>query len=132
MYVFFDADEGTANHSRLYNEFHHKLDVRLKAILIEAGVWSQNVLGKQLIVTCLLRTKEENEAVGGRPQSAHLEARASDLRTRHLNTEQEEKLKAHLENVWGSEFLHVLIHDSGAGRHMHLNINFPFKRNTLV
>lgn len=132
MYVFFDMDEGQAHSDRLHTEFNHKIDVRLKAILIEGAMWSQNVLGKQLIITCLLRTEEENEAVGGKPLSAHKEARAGDLRTRHLTPEEEEKLKAHFQNVWGKAFLHVIIHDSGAGRHMHVNINFPFKRNTLT
>lgn len=132
MWVFFDLDEGKGHHDRLYREFHEEIDTRLKAILIEAGMWSMNVLGKQLVITCLIRTVEENAATGGKPRSAHLEARAGDLRTRHLSDEESEKLKEHLQETWGKAFLHVLIHDSGAGRHMHVNINFPFKRETLT
>lgn len=132
MYVFFKTENGQHYHDRLSNEFHHKIDLRLKAILMEAGDWSNRVLTKKLIVTCLNRTKEENDKVGGRPTSAHFEGRAADLRTSHLGQPEIDKLIGHLNKVWGLEFLHTKYHDDGTGFHLHININFPFKRNTLT
>jgi uncharacterized protein YcbK (DUF882 family) len=113
---------------RLTNEFRFKIDLRLQAVLFELATWMGRTLSKGVIVTCLLRTPEENAAVNGRPYSSHLDGRAADIRTYLLSHPEIDKVIAHLNSVWGIEFLHTKYHDSGAGMHLHININFPFKR----
>ena len=122
--VLFKKEEA----DRLLNEFRFKIDLRLQAILFELAVWMARTLSKGLIVTCLLRTVEENKAVNGLPNSSHLDGRAADIRTYLLSKPEIDKLIAHLNAVWGIEFLHTKYHDSGSGLHLHTNINIKYKR----
>jgi uncharacterized protein YcbK (DUF882 family) len=122
--VLFKKEEA----DRLVNEFRFKIDLRLQAVLFELATWMARTLSKGLIVTCLLRTVEENKAVNGKPFSSHLDGRASDIRTYLLAKPEIDKVIGHLNAVWGIDFLHTKFHDSGTGFHLHININFPFKR----
>ena len=124
--VLFKKEES----DRLVNEFRFKIDLRLQAVLYELATWTARTLSKSVVVTCLLRTPEENEAVNGRPNSSHLDGRAADIRTYLFAKPEIDLIIKHLDEVWGSEFLHTKFHDPGSGFHLHMNINFPFKRKT--
>lgn len=106
------------------------LDKRLRGILSEAHDWLINKGLPGIMVTCLIRTPEENAAQpGSNPKSSHISGRAADIRTVSYSKESIDALCEHLQDVWGKQFLHVLYHDSGGGPHIHLNINYFFARN---
>ena len=123
--VLFKKEEA----DRLTNEFRFKIDLRLQAVLFEESLWLKRTFGKDAIVTCLMRTIDENKAVNGRPFSSHLDGRAADRRTFHLSQPEIDKWILHLNQVWGELFLHTKYHDSGSGLHLHSNINMGFKRS---
>lgn len=58
------------------------LSWKLRASLLALSMWAEDELGKDLVITCLHRTTEENAAVGGVPNSLHTKDMAADIRTR--------------------------------------------------
>jgi len=130
--VYFKKEQGADYQARLQLEFTHKIDLRLKAVLFELADWMRRVLNKDLIITCLIRSVDENKAVNGKHWSAHLFARAWDMRTAHLSQAEIDKVQEHLMAVWGKEFLFVLYHDSGSGNHIHGNITLKYAKSILT
>lgn len=126
------TESGQEYHDELKNQFSFWIDPRLRAVLTEADGWSRRTTRKGLLITCLNRTEEENQAVGGRKRSAHCYSRAADIRSWLFSTIEIKRLILHLQEVWGKEFLHVIHHDSGRGDHIHININRPFHRKNYA
>ena len=122
--IYFKSDNGHYYRHRLEREFWYEIDPRLRAVFLELNLWIWLTLGKTLTVTCLNRTREENEKVGGSTYSAHLDRRAGDLRSRKFTADEIQQIEQHLEQVWGKDFLFVLCHNSGTGPHIHVNIRF--------
>lgn len=127
--LHFKQENGKDYLHRLIKEFHHEIDPRLSAILLGLDNWTRVQLGKELTITCLNRTKEENKKVGGVAWSAHLDGRAADIRTWNLTDEDIGRIKRYLSESWGTDFLFFKYHDSGSGKHIHLNINYKHRRN---
>ena len=109
---------------RLRREFFiiHPL---LRGAVYEMGhivYYSTNSL---LVVTSLIRSRKENEEIGGKPLSSHLFARAADCRTRNLPAGNFiGNLIARIKYVYGSK-IHIIRH-TGTADHIHLNVNFPY------
>ena len=122
--VMFKYAIGTTERLEMMLDWDGAIDPRLCAILLELGDWTMRRWSKSIIITCLNRTDEENVSVGGRPKSSHKEGRGGDLRSRNFMPEQIQEILDHVKETWGSEFVHIVYH----GDHIHLNINYPFKR----
>ena len=130
--VQYKSEYGQNYHDRLENQFLHRIDPRLRGVLWELDDWSVRTTGKNITITCLNRTEEENERVGGKKRSAHRCGRAADIRSYLFSEIEIERLVAYLYEVWGPEFLHIVHHDSGHGDHIHININRPFHRKNYA
>ena len=74
-------------------------NARLNKILQLASLYCEVEFKKDTTVTCIYRSPEENTAVGGIPNSPHLNWEAADLRAVTLTPEQREKLVKTLNNI---------------------------------
>jgi uncharacterized protein YcbK (DUF882 family) len=110
--------------SRLGLEMDGVIDGRLRALLLELAHYCWRQYNTHLTITCLNRTPEENERVGGIKYSAHLSGRAADIRSGNIKRYIAD-IKDHLKGVWG-DAVYVVAHDSGRGHHLH--INFKYRR----
>lgn len=119
---------------RLEREFNKEIDRRLFAVLIGLAAWMKATWGIPLFIVCLIRTIEENAAVGGKENSAHLPYRkaAADIRVWELTDDQIATIKKYLLDAWGPDFLCVVTQDHGTGPHIHVNINFKYFRKEAL
>ena len=120
---------------RLEREFWFEIDRRLFAMLLGLGAYMMKKWGIPLFIVCLIRTVEENAAVGGKENSAHLPHRKAgvDLRTWGiLDPEKIAAIKKYLLDTWGPDFLCVVTLDHGTGPHIHININFKYFRKEAI
>ena len=108
------------------------IDGRLRGVFLELAEYLMQKYGIGIVLTCLIRSAEENKAVGGSSTSAHRdgEGRAGDLRSRSFTPEQITDIEDHLVQTWGTDFLYVLVHDSGRGPHIHINIRWQHRRGS--
>lgn len=122
-------ENGRDYEAKLRKDFRLKIDQRLVAVLFGLAFWVWQEYRIEIIITCLNRTPEENKAVGGHKYSAHLEInhRGADLRTRVFNLKQIEAIMEYLSDTWG-DFIYVKYHDSGSGKHLHLNISWKYAK----
>lgn len=112
---------------RLLLEYDNKIDRRLRAVLMDLGQHvAVNMAADPITVTCLNRTKVENDRLGGSQYSAHLSGRGVDIRVWNYSDETIEKIRIYLEQTWGCKFLFFKHHNSGSGEHIHLNIRWKF------
>lgn len=121
--IQYKTEKGLAYHDRLELEFFHRIDPRLRGILWVLDDWSVRTTGKNIIITCLNRTEEENKAVGGYKWTAHYVGRAGDLRAHLFSDIEIERLIAYAKEVWGEDFIYIVCHGEGPNRHIHININ---------
>ncbi|MCK5616855.1 hypothetical protein KAR91_84115 [Candidatus Pacearchaeota archaeon] len=112
---------------RLRDEFENLLDPRLRAIILESAHFLNWAYGQPTFITCIDRSPAENEAVGGKPYSGHLDNRAVDTRSRHLTEQQKKGLIIKFGPQYSKEFLQLLHHDSGRGEHFHWGIRYAYK-----
>ena len=110
---------------RLRQQFESEIDPKLQAVLLGCALYSYQHWGIQWVITSLIRTPEENEALGGRKNSSHLDGRAADNRSRNFTVEQITQLENYVKDTWGP-MVHFVHHDSGHGQHIHININRPY------
>lgn len=113
------------NESRMVLQYRNEIDPKLRAVLLDIDFWLKTIHNVEMVVTCLNRTAEYNSKIGGRPQSAHLDGRAADIRTWNLGGGVVEELIERTQKVWG-DMVHIIQH-VGTGPHIHLNINRAFK-----
>jgi len=106
-------------------EFHgDNLDARLRAVILELDLQVSRKFAKELTVTHVLRTPEEQAAFYPKNPTKpshhlHRPARAVDLRNADLGSEVIAYLKVHIE-TWWPEF-DFLVNDRGvAVPHLHL------------
>lgn len=130
--VLFKGENGQAYYDRLYFEFRDRIDPRLRAVLMELGKWAEWHTGKGIILTCLNRTEDENNAVGGNHFSAHLVGRAADLRSSNFGQAEVQKILNHLTATWPSSQIYAIYHDSGSGPHIHINIRHSQHRKNYA
>ncbi len=110
----------------LEKEFFQSINDNLRMLLWELDCTAQRMgLKDGIQVTCLLRTKEKNEEVGGHPCSAHLVGRAADLSVRPFSGRYT-KLNFLIQSLqWGREGYwngKGSIHKKGTHEHIHLQI----------
>jgi len=138
MYSTFNVSIKHKDPIRHRQEFMRDLDPRLRWMLVNIAARARRELGVETITTCIGRTVEENRAVGGIEQSAHLYRpgyylRAVDLRTRHMS---DDAIREYLNyfKPWQAiaGLLHVKYHNSGSGNHIHVNVNHSFALKKLV
>ena len=104
----------------------HLIDFRLRAVLLDLHAYTMREFNLPVVVTCLSRTKEENEAIGGYEFSAHLDGRGGDIRVKYRPATVVKAMEDYLREKWG-DFLYVVVHDTGSGNHLHLNIRYRYK-----
>lgn len=133
MILFKDGGYG-----RLQKEFYGKLDGRLRAAIKDLADFADRQFLRHIVITCVNRTPEENDAIGGAKQSAHLNNRAVDIRSFdsalnkwYFSDEQQAEIKKFLEDTWGKDFIFVKTDMHGTAPHIHININYG-ERNTWV
>ena len=112
------------------------VDPRLKGLVITVAIWQYIGWGIPFTITGIIRTPDENEAVGGIIKSAHVMqpgqiwARAVDCRNQNLSDEQQCARRKFINEHWNvktmPEMFHVIDHDSGAGDHTHINLNYGY------
>lgn len=124
---------GSPAFRRMMHDWENSIDPRLKAILSELATWTICEFNKGIIITCLNRTETENQAVGGRPKSSHLDGRAVDFRSWTFSSDQIKKVLLHIKRIWQRTdetlvpMVHIIHHDSGRGEHIHLNVNYHYR-----
>ncbi len=96
----------------------------LRLVPYEFAEWCERKNIEGPILTCILRTPEENKAVGGHPRSFHLTARAIDFRTRHYSTWELELVEAWFRNRCKPPRFDVVTQPHGTGPHIHVEQNF--------
>ena len=104
---------------RLITEFETKIDRRLRALLLDLGYECRLRGWPKPMVVSLVRTPEENAAVGAKSQT-HVDGRAADLRDRP------DFSAAIVEyvNSWHGTGPQACAyrHDAGNGLHFHLQV----------
>jgi len=135
-WVQFKTENGQEYYERLFREFSNKLDPRGRAIAMEQGRWMLDEYGVAMTITCIGRTPAENTAAGGKDYSTHLDIPERewiygwDFRSRELPVAARRKVCSRMTGVWNNKqryFIHVIHHDSGAGKHFHANINRAYR-----
>jgi len=127
MMVKFKTTNGEKYHERLRNEFFGPLHPMLRGLILEHARWMEREWKADLIVTCVGRTAAENEMIGGRPKSAHLDFRAIDCRSRHLTVEQKGPFISRIKDIWPLPIVHAIFHTGQTGEHFHININRAYQ-----
>ena len=126
--VLFKKENGAEYQNKLRQQFYYQIDPRLRAVNMEAALWVYDQFRKKWIITCVNRTKEENKKVGGSQFSAHLDARADDVRSWTFEKSEKIQIVKHLYEVWGQDFLYVIHHTTNNAEHFHINIRYHHKR----
>ena len=126
--IKYKEQNGLEYKARLDVEFTRTIDKRLKAILLDLADEVQRKFKKNIILTCLNRTEEENQKVNGSPFSAHLYGRGADIRIWHFSQKELDFITNYLYNIWSDDFLYIKIHDAGSGNHIHLNIKYKHRK----
>lgn len=111
------------------------LDPRMQGLLLAMSQWQFEKWAIPVTVTCINRTPEQNGAIpGSNNQSAHmmrphqLYFRAVDIRNKDLTPQQQRERREYVLFHWnkGGQMIHFLDHNSGAGDHTHININYGY------
>lgn len=125
--VVFKTENGEKYYERLREEFWDKLHPILRALILEQARWMQREYKTDLVVTCVGRTGAENNAIGGRPHSAHLEFRAIDCRSKHMEVDQKGAFIHRIKHIWPMPVIHALFHTGQTGEHFHINVNRAYR-----
>jgi len=111
--------------NKLKHEFYHEINPKLRAVLFELDDFIERIHGKELVITCLNRTPEENRKVGGIPHSAHLSRRAADIRSWIFSEKELDIMIQRVKDTWG-DIVYIVYHEGGTGPHIHININLKY------
>jgi uncharacterized protein YcbK (DUF882 family) len=115
------------HYDRMHREWYRDIDARLAWILNDLDRFSRCISTKEVCITCLMRTPEENAAAGGSKYSAHLVGRGADIRCRHYSEPEIEQILEFLKKSWPDELLYVKRH-VGTADHIHMNIRWKYAR----
>jgi hypothetical protein len=75
-----------------------RLDHKTRLALLHAALFAQQMLGWRFLLTCIFRTQEEDQALGG--SGIHPVWRAVDVRTRDRDTKDVALLAAYINGLW--------------------------------
>lgn len=119
----------------LSEEFHTSLDPLARFAVEDLAAALDKQFGIPLTVTCVLRTPDENAAVGGIQKSAHIPGpdgfgRAVDLRLLP-DPKAEAFILAYVALRWGP-VVHFIRHNAGTGPHYHMNVNYQYSRHQAM
>ncbi len=123
-------------HEHLKQEFFHldATDPRLRSVALELDFFFRQTFGRELLVTCVWRTEEEQKKlypefsarVGLVRPSPHLDrpCRAADFRSRDLSVSEIEALRNYFQSWWGNLPNYAfLVNDRGAAfPHIHVQV----------
>ena len=129
--ITYKKDKDLSKYVGMKKEFQHQIDGRLKGILLELDDWAYDMYRIPTVITCLNRSKEENERLGGVPWSAHLFGRGADIRSHHYTEKMIQSIVRHLEETWG-DMIFIKYHDSGSGDHIHINIKYAYRKEVII
>lgn len=119
---------------RIYSELP-KVDPRVRAVLLDAA-WFLGERGCVLVVTCLLRTREEQRKIFDRAmqlgrkepeRSPHEFGRAADIRTQGISDEVIAGLVEYLNRKYPYDTPKMkcaIRHDVGGGDHVHVQMGW--------
>lgn len=113
------------NINRLMDEFNKQIDPRLQTMARQLADRMWEKYRVDLMVTCIVRTPEENAAAGGLPQSSHLRKDAIDFRSSNLTEEQANYAVAFVLATWGP-VMHAIYEKGGTAFHLHINLNWGY------
>ena len=127
----FKTENGPEYEAKLTDEYHNNLDPRLWAFVWWATLWLFRYCGIKLTITCVNRTKEENDLAGGSKWSAHLVGRAVDIRVHGLTDEELWAFTQKVGEMWG-DLIYCIVHGIGANRHIHVNIRYAYHKKVYA
>lgn len=128
---------------RIAEEYKHHIDPALRGLLEEAQDFAESLYQWNLLITCLLRTPEENDACyahdGTHRDGVHVHGRGADIRTRDVDGDNVRGLLGFLNEkfIYDPERpkLKVALYETfGIGStapHLHLQVH-PNTRNRYV
>jgi len=109
-------------YNRLKGEFwDERFHPIIRAFLLDLGLFTVRMFDKQLVVTSIFRSEEENGAIGGVPGSSHCDWRAADVRS-SVFTDTERLAILEYAKRYGS-LIHFIYEVGGTGAHFHANVN---------
>jgi|GEM_PF-6194232 len=118
--INYSHNHGFEGHDRLAREFPTIHPVTISVILFV--IWyAMEHFGKEITITCLIRSVSENKADGGIEHSSHLTARAGDLSVKTLLLKEVEEIVAVVKKYWG-DMICIVYHNAGSGLHLHINV----------
>jgi len=105
-------------------------DPRVRALTQELGFWAQKLFTKDLVITCVWRTEEEQVRIYGKPvSSAHFcqpQCRAVDVRANHDYFTQNEmqNLDSFIKKYFPRKdgLSPIVFHGEGDNFHIHLSV----------
>ena len=122
-------------HPESENEFEASIDSRLRIILFTLAGFVYHNFGKTITITELMRTQEQqDEYYANNPDykkekwsSPHQFGRGADLRITYYTDEEIQMIELFLNLNFKyndySGFETALVHNTGMGRHLHIQVN---------
>ncbi len=117
---------------RLKEEFYHlaQTDPRIRALACELSLWVEKLFEKDLIITCVWRTEEEQKQICGEVKvSAHFcspQCRAVDIRAHqdYFSAFELENIQSFVQKYFPrrDKLPTVLLHGLGDKFHIHLSV----------
>jgi len=122
-YLGFDEDDN--QQERLSKEFFTFLDPICRAAVMENALYWWQKEGYKTVITSVLRTRTENEAVNGYQYSGHLVRKAQDSfivyavdkRTRDMETSFRQQYQSRFALIWNG-----LLYIQFEGNHLHCGV----------
>lgn len=116
--IIFDKDDGFKAENQLRFEFLNHLCPLIFAVILGLAFAVKKRFDYVLTITCVNRSKEYNEKVGGFKFSGHLRGYCLDIRTRDMPAIVREWILAFLESHWAKHFIYVIYHN----HHIHIGV----------
>jgi uncharacterized protein YcbK (DUF882 family) len=108
--------------ARFYREFSFEIKPELRQILFLIDDYTRIAHGKEITITSLVRTPEENTNLGGMQYSAHLFGRAADIRSHNFSPAELQDIISYMNGRWPD--LYVIYHSALTGPHIHINLKY--------
>lgn len=96
----------------------------LRGMIFYCGWYVYEECRQRIVVTCLIRSVQENKDVGGMAKSSHLYARGGDLRIHNIPRDVRWSMMCEVKEMYGMK-IHILEH----GNHIHSNVNRAYADN---